>query len=294
MQYPPLFLLTFALLISAILSVWSKPGPGRLAAQSGLAMGLLGLAVVAGVLGGYVTLVGAGALAVFVSVAYAATKVEVTPIVRAVLTSIAAVLALLLAVHALPGFNNLRILDNVNLSADSVPYTLYANFDKAAVGLVLLAFFCNRSASWAEFFATLKKSFPLIALTVGSVLGTALVLGVVKPDFKIHDSIVSFIFINLFFTCVAEEAFFRGLLQEKLSLKLAHKKHGEKVTVAFSALLFGVVHLGGGIAYMALATIAGLGYACIYSATKRIEAPIIAHFLFNLVHFVGFTYPALA
>ena len=294
MQYPPLFLLTFSLVISAILSVWRQPALGRLSTPGALAMGLLGLAVIVGILGGYVTLVGAGVLAVFVAVAYAATRPGNAPVMKVVLTSVAAALALLLAVHVLPGFNNLRILDNVKLSSDSIPYTLYANFDKAAVGLVLLAFFCNRSASWAEFFATLRKSLPLIALTIGSVLGTALVLGVVKPDFKIPDSIFAFIIINLFFTCAAEEAFFRGLLQEKLSLKLATKKHGEKFAIAFSALLFGVAHLGGGLAYMALATIAGLGYACIYSATKRIEAPIVAHFLFNLVHFVGFTYPALA
>lgn len=294
MQYPPLFLLTFSLIISGILTAWRQPVLGRSTAPGALAMGLLGLAVVVGILGGYVTLVGAGVLAVFVAAAFAATRADARPATKVILTTVTALLALLLAAHFLPGFNNLRVLDNVKLSVDAKPYTLYANFDKAAVGLVLLAFFCKRSATWAEFNASLKKALPLMALTVGVVLGTALVLGIVKPDFKIPDSILSFIVINLFFTCIAEEAFFRGLLQEKLSVKLASKQHGEKVAIACSALLFGLVHFGGGLAFMALATIAGLGYACIYSATKRIEAPIVAHFLFNLVHFVGFTYPALA
>lgn len=294
MQYPPLFLLTFSLIISGILTAWRQPVLGRSTAPGALATGLLGLAVVVGILGGYVTLVGAGVLAVFVAAAFAATRADTRPATKVVLTTVTAILALLLAAHFLPGFNNLRVLDNVKLSVDAKPYTLYANFDKAAVGLVLLAFFCRRSATWAEFNASLKKALPLMALTVGVVLGTALVLGIVKPDFKIPDSILSFIVINLFFTCIAEEAFFRGLLQEKLSVKLASKQYGEKVAIACSALLFGLVHFGGGLAFMALATIAGLGYACIYSATKRIEAPIVAHFLFNLVHFVGFTYPALA
>lgn len=257
-------------------------------------MSLLGLAVVAGILGGYVTLIGAGIVVAFVAAAYAATMPNAGPATKVILTTVVALLALLMAAHLLPGFNNLRVLDNVTLSADAKPYTLYANFDKAAVGLVLLAFFCRRSASWGEFSIMLKKALPLVALTCGIVIGMALVLGIVKPDFKIPDSILSFVIINLFFTCVAEEAFFRGLLQEKLSNKLSTNQFGEKVAIACSALLFGAVHLGGGLAYMALASIAGLGYACIYSATKRIEAPIVAHFLFNLIHFVGFTYPALA
>lgn len=294
MQYPPLFLLTFSLIISGILSAWRQPVLGRAIVPAALAMSLLGLAVVVGILGGYVTLVGAGVLAAFVAVAFAATRPDARPAAKIILTSVTALIALLLAAHFLPGFNNLRILDNVKLSTDAKPYTLYANFDKAAVGLVLLAFFCKRSTTWVDFNHALRKALPLVVLTVGGVLGTALVLGIVKPDFKIPDSIVSFIVINLFFTCVAEEAFFRGLLQEKLSVILSSKQYGEKCAIACSALLFGLVHLGGGLAYMALATIAGLGYACIYSATKRIEAPIVAHFLFNLVHFVGFTYPALA
>jgi membrane protease YdiL (CAAX protease family) len=294
MQYPPLFLLTFSLIISGIVSAWRQPDLGRTAAPSALAMSLLGLAVAVGTLAGYVTLIGACVLAVFVAVAVMATRPDARPATKVILTTVTALLALLLAAHLLPGFNNLRVLDNVKLSVDAKPYTLYANFDKAAVGLVLLAFFCKRSASWAEFGRVLKKALPLIALTIGSVIGAALLLGVVRPDVKIPDSIFAFIIINLFFTCIAEEAFFRGLLQEKLSATLSTKQHGEKVAIACSALLFGAVHFAGGLAYMALATIAGLGYACIYSATKRIEAPIVTHFFFNLFHFIGFTYPALA
>jgi membrane protease YdiL (CAAX protease family) len=290
MQYPPLFLLTFSLVISAIISVWLR----RLSQPNSLPFGILGLAVVTGILGGYVTLVGALVVTLFVVLAVAAAKPVVVSKYKVILTSGTALFALMLAAHLLPGFNNLRVLDNVRLTPDATPYTLYANFDKATVGLVLLTLFCNKAGSWGELFGTLKKVIPLIALTIGGVLVTALLLGVVRPDFKIPDSIFSFIIINLFFTCVAEEAFFRGFLQERLSLSLLNKKHGEKLAIAISALLFGVVHLGGGIAYMALATLAGAGYACIYSATKRIEAPVAAHFLFNLIHFVGFTYPALA
>lgn len=294
MQFPPIFIFTFALLISAILSVWFRPALAKWNAPAPLDMVLLGLAVVVGILGGYVSLVGASELAIFAAIAYLATRPATTSTSKFVLTGVTMILALLLAMHVLPGFYNLRLLNSVKLSADATPYTLYANFDKAAVGLVILAFFCKRTESWAEFFGTLKKALPLTALTIVITLGAALALGIVKPDFKLPASIFVFIATNLFFTCIAEEAFFRGLLQEKLSVKLSNRQHGELIAIACSAALFGVVHFAGGLAYMALATLAGLGYACIYSATKRVEAPIIAHFLFNLLHFIGFTYPALA
>jgi hypothetical protein len=67
-----------------------------------------------------------------------------------------------------------------------------------------------------------------------------------------------------------------------------------QLTVQFvSALLFGAVHLAGGLPYTLLATVAGAGYAYCYHLTKRIEAPIVLHIALNAVHFVGFTYPAL-
>jgi hypothetical protein len=45
--------------------------------------------------------------------------------------------------------------------------------------------------------------------------------------------------------------------------------------------------------YVALATIAGLGYGWIYQRTGRIEASILTHFALNAVHFFAFSYPAL-
>jgi membrane protease YdiL (CAAX protease family) len=36
------------------------------------------------------------------------------------------------------------------------------------------------------------------------------------------------------------------------------------------------------------------GYASAFAVTRRIEAAILTHFAFNAVHFVAFTYPAMA
>jgi membrane protease YdiL (CAAX protease family) len=58
--------------------------------------------------------------------------------------------------------------------------------------------------------------------------------------------------------------------------------------------LFGLAHWGGGARYAMLASVAGLGYALVYARVRRVEASILVHFAVNAVHFVGFTYPALA
>ncbi|MCI5120133.1 MAG: CPBP family intramembrane metalloprotease [Candidatus Electrothrix sp. AUS4] len=54
------------------------------------------------------------------------------------------------------------------------------------------------------------------------------------------------------------------------------------------------MHYAGGVTYIVLATVAGLGYGWTYLRTEQLEASILTHFLLNCIHFVFFTYPALA
>ena len=49
----------------------------------------------------------------------------------------------------------------------------------------------------------------------------------------------------------------------------------------------------GGAWMVAVAGLAGLGYAAAYAWYRRIEVPIVVHFGVNAVHFLLFTYPAL-
>ena len=53
-------------------------------------------------------------------------------------------------------------------------------------------------------------------------------------------------------------------------------------------------HIGGGIAYAALATLAGIGYGAAYHVTQRVEASLLVHFALNLAHLLLFTYPFVA
>lgn len=202
-------------------------------------------------------------------------------------------LALALAMHKLPGFNNPVAISGAVLSPGAAPFTQYVNFDKGAVGLVLLALLCNHMRAWSELGGVLKKTLPVLIVTVAAVMGLATATGFVRPDIKLPAVTALFLAVNLFFTVVAEEAFFRGFVQARLASSLARFRYGPWIAVLISALLFGAAHLAGGPLYGVLAFVAGLGYAYAYHATQRIEAAILVHIAFNAAHFIGFTYPYL-
>jgi len=248
---------------------------------------LLGLATGAGLAAGVLRPAAPVSIAALLAFAWLATRHGKTA-VRVLFTILALVLALALAMHAVPGYDNPLLLKDVRLTPQSAPYTLYANFDKGVVGLVLLAFFCRRAKSWRDFVVASKPQALVFAGLLCGVLGAGWAIGFVHPDFKLSPFLPLFAVVNLLFVCVAEEAFFRGVIQEQLA------RFGDALAVAVSALLFGAAHLGGGWQFGMLASLAGLGYALLYWRTRRIEIPIAAHFLFNLAHFVAFTYPRAA
>ncbi|KAB2970516.1 CPBP family intramembrane glutamic endopeptidase [Zoogloea sp.] len=201
-------------------------------------------------------------------------------------------LALLLALHLCPGFQPLLLADGLVLSPGASPFTLRAGFDKAAAGLLLLACFAPRCRRFDELGQSLRDSLPLAALTVVLTLAAAWLSGRVVPDPKWPAVAPGFLAINLLFTCVAEEAFFRGLIQEGLHRRFASL--GPALPVGLSSMLFAAAHLGGGVLHATIAGLAGLGYALVHARSRRIEAAILTHFAVNAVHFLGFTYPGLA
>ena len=211
---------------------------------------------------------------------------------RTVFTLIAAGTALALALHAVPGFNNAIVVDRALVSVNAVPFTQYANFDKGAAGLILLAFFCQRITSATDARRIVVPTLMVIGLTTLAVVVYGLSAHYLELDPKVPTFALAFLGVNLLFTCVAEEAFFRGLFQERLMRVLAAR--WQWVAIAVSSVLFGIAHFAGGLEYVVLATIAGVGYSLAYATTRRIEPAIVTHFSVNAIHFFGFTYPHLA
>lgn len=285
--------LTFAFLAIAIATVWLKPV--RLTHRIVLLpwmMAAIG-AVVCGLSAAILSPLAVLQLSIFCVIVYLAATAKRKSLASILFGTAAVVLALALALHRLPGFNNPILISRLSLSADAAPFTQYANFDKGAAGLILLAFMCTRANSLAEWRQLLRQTWPIGLIAVVAVFGLATAIGYVKPDFKISQATALFLFTNLFFTIVAEEAFFRGVLQNRLALSLSRFRYGQLAALVSSALLFGLAHAAGGSTYVLLATVAGFAYAYAYYRTQRIEAAIIVHFAVNAVHFIGFTYPHL-
>jgi len=284
------------LLMLAICAVWLPalsrlPIGGRLTLP--LWVPLLVLSVLAGMLAGQVDSIGTAGLALLAAAAWGTTHAP-HAWQRASLLAFTLLLALLLALHRWPGFHNLLVVPSAAITADARPFMLFANLDKGAAGLLLLALLAPRIHAWREWRATLRGTLLPGAVTIVLVMGLGVLAGLLRPSLKWPEFTLQFLAINLLLTVVAEEAFFRGVIQHRLQTALQAVRGGPLLALMLSALLFGAAHLGGGLAYAALATVAGAGYGWVFQRTGRIEAAILLHFTLNAVHFLGFTYPALA
>ena len=199
-----------------------------------------------------------------------------------------------LIVHALPGFHNIRVLNHLMITEDAVPLTMYWNFDKTLVGIFILGFMTPLIHTWSEVQIIFKKALLPVTLTILAVVFLAFQLKFIHFSPKLSSHIFVWATTNLLFICTAEEAFFRGFVQRYLCLWFTRVKGGDLIAIAIASLLFGVSHYhGSSLKYMALATMAGMGYGFVYWRTKSIEASIITHFSLNTIHFLFFTYPAL-
>lgn len=209
--------------------------------------------------------------------------------VRLVYWAVLTALSLALALHLLPGSNNPLLVNKLQLAADTVPYTLYANFDKGWAGYCLLLALSTEGRCRKPLWQLLAAAMLLIALTLSLALG----LGLIRFDPKWPLFLPQFIFCNLLLTCVAEEALFRGVLQQSLTRQCEQRGYSWYWALLLASLLFGVAHLSGGWAYVLVATVAGAGYGWLYRQTGRLWPAILLHFGLNLSHLLLFSYPML-
>jgi len=274
--------LHLVLLVLAIVAVWLPPLHwGRITVFAW--HGLLLLALVAGVANQGLTPLACVWIAILFVLAQGACR-STHRLWSAALAVLTGLMTLALALHLLPGFNNPSYM----LGDAGVGAAKRLSFDKGVAGLILLGTVAPRTQTLAELRALVRPVLLAIVGTVVLVLSAALALGIARMEPKWPLNTHLWLLSNLFLTCVAEEAFFRGLLQERIHRAMA-RATGVWVPAIVSAVLFGLVHAGGGVGFVIVATLAGLGYALAYAVTRRMEAPILVHFSLNAVVFLGFT-----
>lgn len=212
--------------------------------------------------------------------------------VKTVITGLVIISCVALAAHLLPGFNNLQVLSNVEKSINSMPFTLYLNFDKPMIVFALLMLYPALLIS--------KKPITLFKVHNSSRLSAlvlfifilsfslAILLSLIKYDPQLPSWWWLFALNNLLLTCIIEEVFFRGFIQKKL-ISLINPLMG----LILTSFLFGLAHFPGGFNYVLVATLAGFLYGLVYLSTGKIWHAILLHFFFNMVHLAFFTYPLL-
>ena len=219
---------------------------------------------------------------------------------RGILSNVAlvllSVLSVALALHIVPGFNNVLVVLESQVSPGAVTFEMYWNYDKLLVGLALMYVIVYRPhCLFDPILKTNRLAWIGVAiLTIAVVLGAGWTFGAIEFDPKIPTFLSWWLFSNLLITCVAEEAFFRGILLTSAVQALDSIRHGGWIALLLVSALFGAVHIGGGIVYAAFSFVAGVGYGLVYLITGRVEASILTHFSLNLVHLLLFTYPILS
>jgi uncharacterized protein len=265
----------------AAVTIWSS-------AFRGLALGLLvagyGIALADGQLG-VETLVPIGLLC-FAAYAVAPQRKR---LLRYTGHALFIVLAIALSKHWLPGFHNLRVIGPERITPDAVPFTMYLNFDKPLAGFwLMLALPCVRPLFTLR--GSLKAGVVGMLMTTAACLLIAVLLGAVTwaPKWPLHTG--TWLLNNLLLVTFTQEVFFRGYVQEGLSRLLKERPYANVIAICVAAVLFGLDHTAGGLQWVVLSGIAGVGYGVAYRF-GGLRAAVLAHFGLNVLHFFLFTYP---
>jgi membrane protease YdiL (CAAX protease family) len=280
----PYSTMAFAFFALGTLSLWFEP-------RKKMALAFLGIALFFGVLAHRIDAFGVGGAVLLGGACYGFYHLSLKPWLKAILGVIVSAIFLSLAMHLWPGFRNWLVLENQVISKGATPIKMYINFDKSLISFFVIGWGTTALGSWKHWKTMLQQTIGVIAATCFFILGLGLATGYVRIDLKWFEFSALWLFVNLLFACVSEEAFFRGFLQVQLEAIFNRWKWGHLLALGVTSVLFGLTHYKGGWMYVALASIAGLFYGYAFHKTKRIEASILTHFCVNAIHFACFSYP---
>lgn len=253
---------------------------------------VLTIATAAGLANGVLDWRGAAIVVALCGMAFGSVLADTVALKRG-LTIATVVLAFALGINQVPGFQHSVFLQGVKVSPDAPPMRLTAHFAPGLAGLVLVAFYARRARTLHELLAAMPRTLVIATATTIVVVGTAWAIGYVRPDWKLPYFTAAHLAKILLWTTVLEEGLFRGVIQGSLArLRIVRERqHLAWVPIAVASLLFGLAHAPGGWTYVALASLAGVGYGLAYARTGLIEAAMLTHFAVNATHFIAFTYP---
>lgn len=167
-------------------------------------------------------------------------------------------------------------------------FALYLNTAKAIAGYLVLVWLIRARLA--------AKCMPLLPSLLVACAGIAIVISAgiglgLSFTPKLPEGLVYFVLLNLLVTVVAEEAFFRLLLQDRLAQMMGNSPRGIVLALVIASVVFALVHTTViGPAFL-LFLLAGFVYGLVYTLSKRFSMALVVHFGTNLCHFLLLDYP---
>lgn len=169
----------------------------------------------------------------------------------------------------------------------SLDFTLYLNLGKALAGFAVFIWLWRAhpepkslamSCTWA--------AGAIVAVTVAAhwIFG-------VEWAIKWPEGMVWFALVNAGATVLAEEAFFRLLLQDRLASILPRACRPRLTAALGAALVFALAHAPRTHPSFLLFLWAGGLYAWVYATTGRFSMALLTHWGVNMLHFTLLRYP---
>lgn len=175
------------------------------------------------------------------------------------------------------------------------PYFITPKFaiglDNPLIGLFPLALLVPLAKDGSDWRGVIKGIiFGCVGIAILALLAT--ISGATQWDFKLPPNMGERLFSNLILTCIPEEGFFRGFVQNTLANYFKNIKLGKALALILASLLFAVSHIfwSPNLGNLLFTFFAGLLYGGVYWYSKKIESAIICHFLLNLIHMTFFAY----
>jgi uncharacterized protein len=272
---------------------WGFIFAGALLLFSGVrlaALGLLAIGYVLAFINGQIDLFALPVLVLLIAAA-ACISPQRPPWVQILGHVVFVILAARLFYNLLPGFHNQRVIGPTQFTPDAIPFSMYLNLDKplAAYWLVLASPYLALSGPKEGWWKAASAAVLMIAICIVIALLTKFVIW--EPKWPASGWLWALD--NLLLVAFAEEAVFRGYLQEGLDRLMSRWPAGPWLAILIAAVLFGLAHYRSGGEMIVLASIAGVGYGAAYR-WAGLRGSMLTHFALNATHFLLFTYPALA
>lgn len=203
-------------------------------------------------------------------------------------------LCYLMATHALPGFKRQVIFEDYWHGTSVFPSSLYTHFDLGFLGVVLFCSLADPLKTGKQWLAALKSArwLPLILFALFVVAEYIWLV----PDPKWNTNILWQLLAGLLFVVIAEEAFFRLLLQRQIEKYLGGTDPESVYVAIFATALLSTLWNMGERIYVEMYIfyfLSGLFYAYVYGRTRSIELTILMHLVVNALHMIFFVYPGV-